>query len=184
VPSDESLRLETELFSLREVRTEDLDGICAVFEGNPGFLALRDNVAAPSGGYDPASVRQYCEGALLEPSRHLLSVTDNKSGTIVGLVDFIDQSPADELPWIGLVIVHRAHQRTGAGTAVVQAVAAHLASLGNPAVRMAVIDENTVGLRFVESLGFEPCGSAPVTTKGGLREALLFELALPLPDSV
>jgi RimJ/RimL family protein N-acetyltransferase len=175
--------LETERFRLREVSAGDLDEICAVFASNPTFLALRDNAAAPSGGYDPATVKQYCEGALLDPARHLLVVTHKESGATVGLVDFIDESPADEMPWIGLVIIHRSYQRAGAGTSVVQAIAAHLESLSHRAVRMAVMEGNEAGLGFLRSIGCDEFASTSVSTAGEARKAVLFELALALPDS-
>ena len=175
---DEAFRVGK--FRLREVTTEDLDEICAVFESNPDFLLLRAEAVASSGGYEPAAVRQYCEGALLDPGRHLLVVADEESRTTLGLVDFIDLSPADDVPWIGLVIVHRSHQRLGAGTAAVQAVAAHLASQGHSVARMAVIKEYEVGLSFVRSLGCDEYATASVLTDHELGSALLFELALPL----
>ena len=162
---------------------EDVEDICAVFASNPDFVALRDNVAAPPGGYDPASVKQYCDGALLDPLRHLLVATDKESGTTVGLVDFVDRSPADGVPWIGLVIIHQSHQRAGAGSSVVQAIASHLASRGHSVVRMAVMEGNESALRFVRHVGCEEYASASVPTRGGSREAVLFELFLPLSAS-
>ena len=183
MPRPESLRLETERFELHDITPEDLEDLCGVFESNADFLALRDNLAAPSGGYDPASVRQYCEGAMLDALRHVLVVTDKESTTTVGLVDFVDESPADGVPWIGLVIIHQSYQRAGAGTSVVQTIAVHLASLGHSVVRMAVMEANDVGLRFVRRMGCEEYASASVPTTGGTGEAVLFELALPLLNS-
>ena len=183
MPHDQSLSLEIGRFRLREVEAEDLEDIYAVFESNPEFLALREDVAALSGGYDRAAVKSYWEGAMLEPQRHLLLVAEAESKVTVGLVDFVDQSPADGMPWIGLVIVHRAHQRCGVGSAALRAVATYLATWGHPAVRMAVIEANDAGLAFARSSGFKDFASASVLTKTGIRQALLLELALSVPSS-
>ncbi len=182
---EEPLRLETDRCRLRPVGAGDLDDVYRVFASNPSFLTLREDIAAAPGGYDPVAVRQYWELADLDPDRHLLLAADRETGTTVGLVDFVDRSPADGLPWIGLVMVHRSHQRRGIGSEIVRAMMAHLASMGNPGVRMAVIEGNQPGLGFARSVGFQGYGGAEASTPGASRRVVLMELPLPLspPES-
>lgn len=175
--------LETDEFWLREVVADDLEDVHLVFESNPGFLALRADIGATPGGYDLASVKQYWEMAALDPQRHLLVVADKETDMILGLVDFVDQSPADGMPWIGLVMIHRSHQRRRVGAAALQAVAAYLASQGHSAVRMAVIEGNKAGLGFARSAGFEDYGSAAIPTPSAARRIVLLELALSIRTS-
>jgi len=69
------------------------------------------------------------------------------------------------------------------GTTVLRAVAGHLARSGHSAVRMAILEGNEAGLGFLRSAGCSDLGSAPIPTMADGRRALLFELALPIPDS-
>jgi len=147
-----------------------------VFRSNPEFLSLRDNVSATAGGYDQTSVKQYWELATLDPQRHLMLVVETATGAAVGLVDFVDQSPFDGLPWIGLVMIHRRCQRRGAGTEALNGVANHLASQGSPAVRMGVFQSDEAGLELARRCGFEPYGSAQVPTLETAQEVVLLEL--------
>ena len=183
MPGDESLQLDAERFQLREITVEDLDGVHLVFQSNPDFLGLRADPAASAGGYDLESLRRYWEGALFDAPRHLLLVADKETGKTVGLVDFVDESPADGMPWIGLLLIHKSHQRRGVGSAVLRAVVTHLESQGSRAVRMAIVEGNEAGLGFLLSSGWKDLGSASIPTMADGRRALLFELALPIADS-
>jgi RimJ/RimL family protein N-acetyltransferase len=182
VEHDEALEPVSDRFRLRETTAEDLEDVLSVFRSNPEFLSLRDNASAIAGGYDQASVKQYWELATLDPQRHLMLVAEAATGMAVGLVDFIDQSPVDRLPWIGLVMVHGRWQRRGAGTAALKGVTDHLASKGHRAVRMAVFEANEAGLGFARRCGFEPYGSAEASTMETSRRVVLLELGLaPVP---
>ncbi len=152
---DESLELETDRLQMREVVADDVELLHQVFESNQDFLAFREDIASAPGGYDLASVERYWEMARLDPNRHLLMVEDKATGASVGLVDLVSRSPADGLPWIGLVMTHRSYQRRGVASEAMGAVTAHLATQGHPAVRMAVIEGNEVGLSFARRVGFE-----------------------------
>lgn len=170
-------QLHSARFELREAEASDLDDIHAVFASRPEFLALREDIAAASPGYDRNAVKTYCDMAMLDPDRHLLVIVDRVTSARVGLVDFVIQSPADGLPWIGLVMTHRAHGRQGVASEAVEALAEYLASQGRRAVRMAVMEASATGLEFAHNVGFEDFGTA--TASPGNREVVLMELALP-----
>ena len=162
----EPFELVSDRFRLREATADDLEVVLSVFRSNPEFLSLRDNVSATAGGYDQTSVKNYWELATLDPQRHVM------------LVDFVDQSPFDGLPWIGLVMIHRRCQRRGAGTEALNGVATHLASQGSPAVRMGVFQSNEAGLELARRCGFEPYGSAQAPTLETAQEVVLLELVM------
>ena len=164
---------ETERLLLREAERADLPDVHGMFASNPEFLALRDDIAS----YDLAAVTRYWEMATLDPDRHVLVIVDKEAGAPVGLVDFARRSPADGLPWIGLVMTHGHHQGRGVGTEAVRAVTDHLASEGHTAVRMAVVEGNEAGLEFARRVGFEAYGhsAAPMGTPG---QVVLLELPL------
>ena len=145
-----------------------------VFASNPDFLQLREEMAP----YDLESVTRYWEAATLGPGRHVLVVVHKDTGIVIGVLDFVDQSPADGRPWIGLVTIHRDHQRRGFGTEVVHAVAGFVGSHGHHGVRMAVIEDDETGLAFARHVGFEAYGQAGAAAGGTNRRVARMELSV------
>lgn len=172
------LRWETDRLQIREVEARDLEDLHAVFASNADFLWLRENIAATNAGYDLTALSHYWEHAALDPGRYVLSVCAKQGGPAIGLVDFVDQSPADGMPWIGLVVIHADHQRRGVGSEAVMAVTAHLQLQGHSAVRMAVLEDNEAGKEFARSLGFKDYETSLTPTGGMPRLVVLLELHL------
>ncbi len=171
--------MATDRLLLREVGADDLRDVHGVFGSNPDFLALREEMAP----YDLESVTRYWEMATLDPARHVLLVVHQDTGAVVGVLDFVDQSPADGRPWIGLVMIHGDHQRRGLGTEAVHAVARFAGSSGHRGVRMAVIEENESGLAFARHVGFEILGGAGTEAGGTHRRVASMELPVGPRDS-
>lgn len=178
VPTDEPPELETTRFRLRPAVAADLEQIHAIFQSNPDFLALRRDIAAVSRSYDLAEVTSYWEQATLQPDRHLLVITNKPTGAAIGLLDFVVESPADGLPWLGLIIVHHMQQRRGVASEALGAVVQHLASRGCPALRMAVTEGNTTGAAFGVSFGFESYATAATPAANAESHIILMELRL------
>lgn len=168
----EPLRVETDRLLLREVDTGDLQDVHRVFASNPDFLQLREEMAP----YDLESVTRYWEMAKLDPRRHVLLVVHKNTGMVIGVLDFVDQSPVDGEPWIGLVMIHSGHHRHGFGTEAVHAVAGFVGSQGRRGVRMAVIEDNETGLAFARHAGFEAYGQAGAAAVGTNRRVASMEL--------
>lgn len=175
----EPLRLGTDRLLLREVEPGDLQFVHGVFASNPDFLRLREEMAP----YDLESVTRYWEMATLDPRRHVLVVVHKASESVIGVVDFVDQSPADSTPWIGLVIIHRDHQRRGFGTEAVHAVAGLVGSQGHRGVRMAVTEDNEAGMTFARHVGFQPFGQAVSTAGEANRPVASMELSVDPRES-
>lgn len=150
-----------------------------MFASNPDFLQLREEMAP----YDLESVTRYWEAAALDPGRHVLLVAQKNTGIAIGVLDFVDQSPADGKPWIGLVMIDRDHQRHGFGTEAVRAVAGLVGSQGHRSVRMAVIEESETGLAFAGHVGFEASGHAGSAARGTNRRVVPMELLVDPRDT-
>ncbi len=175
----EPLRLGTDRLLLREVDSGDLQDLHRVFASNPDFLQLREEIAS----YDLASVARYWEVASFDPGRHVLLVVHKNTGIAIGLLDFVDQSPTDGKPWIGLVMIHQGHQRHGFGTEAVHAVTDLIGSRGHRKLRMAVIEDNEQGLAFARHLGFEAYGQAGAVEEERDEGVALMELLIDPLDA-
>lgn len=149
-----------------------------VFASNPDFVALRAEIADRTSGYDQEAVAEYCTLAMLDPDRTLLAIVDRVTAAPLGLVDFVEQSPSDLVPWIGLVIVHRSQQRRGIGTEAVTTLMDDLGETGYRVVRSAVVATNRAGLEFAGSLGFERYDTTSVADRDVSVQVLLMERAL------
>lgn len=159
---------------LREVDTGDLEDLHRVFASNSDFLRLREEMAA----YDLESVTRYWEIAALDPGRHILLIVHKDTGIAIGLLDFIEQSPTDGRPWIGLVMIHVDHQRQGFGTDAVLAVTDHVRSGEHGGVHMAVIERNEKGLTFARHIGFEAYGQGGAIAEGTDERVTLMKLEI------
>lgn len=179
VRTGEPFHLGTDRLLLREVDTGDLRDLHRVFASNPDFLQLREEMAP----YDLESVTRYWEVATLDPGRHILLVVQKKTRIAIGVVDFVDQSPSDGKPWIGLLMIHRSHQRHGFGTEAVHAVTDLLGSRGHRGVRMAVIEDNENGLAFAHHVGFEAHGQAGAAPEETSERVALMELSIDPRDA-
>jgi RimJ/RimL family protein N-acetyltransferase len=164
---------------LREVDRGDLQDVHRVFASNPDFLRLREEVAP----YDLESVTRYWEVATLDPERHVLLVVHENTGIVIGVLDFVDQSPADGKPWIGLVMIDHSHHRQGFGTEAVRAVASFVGSQGRRGVRMAVMEDNETGLAFARHVGFETFGQGGAAVGGTNRRVASMELLVDPGDA-
>ena len=103
---------------------------------------------------------------------------DRATNSTVGLVDFVEELPADGLPWIGLVIVDHPAQRQGLGSEALTTVIAGLGSASHPTVHMAVMEANAPCLTFAESIGFTAYDTATAATSRGTQSVILMELRL------
>lgn len=151
----DSLPWETVRLRLREATDEDVAAVESLFASNPDFVALRSDIAGSGAGYSREAVRDYCRAATIDPTRCLLAVDNLSTNQTVGIIDFVETSPADNVPWIGFVLVDGAQQRNGFGSEAVFALMDRLRSGGAQVVRMATLPNNPVGLAFASSLGFE-----------------------------
>jgi RimJ/RimL family protein N-acetyltransferase len=175
----EPLHLGTDRLQLRDVDTGDLQDLHRVFASNPDFLQLREEIES----YDLESVTRYWDAASFDPGRHVLLIVNKNTGVAVGLLDFVDQSPADGRPWIGLVMIHRSHQRHGFGTEAVRAVTDLVGSWGHRSVRMAVTEGNENGVAFARHVGFRSYGQAGTAGEGTNERVALMELSIDPRDT-
>lgn len=174
----EPIGLHTDRLLLREVDSSDLEAVHRVFDSNPDFLQFREMMES----YDLDSVTRYWEAASFDSARHVLLVVRKDTGIAIGLLDFIDQSPTDGKPWVGLIMIHDEHQRHGFGTEAVRAVTDLVGSRGHRSVRMAVITGNEKGSAFARHVGFEAYGQAGAREEGA-HEVALMELSIDPRDA-
>mgnify|MGYP001591626937 FL=1 len=163
---------------LKEATIGDPRRIPRIFASNPSFLSLRRDIADSPTGYDLESVARYCETAMFDAARHLLLAEDKSSGEAIGLIDFVEVSPADGHAWIGLILVGGEHHRQGYGAEMVLAICRRLRSTGKADVRVAVLEDNQPGRDFLDRLGFSPYDAAAISTTPESGPAILMQKEL------
>ena len=170
--------MKSDRLCLKEATIGDHRRIHRIFASNPDFLSLRRDIADTPTGYDLESVARYCETAMFDAARHLLLAVDKTSGEPIGLIDFVEASPADGHPWIGLILVGGDHHHQGYGSEMVGAICRRLKSTGKSSVRVAVLESNQPGQEFLGRLGFRPYDAAAITTTPESGPAILMERQL------
>lgn len=109
--------------------------------------------------------------AKISPGRWLSGIYVKPSQVAVGVLDFMEESPGDGLPWVGLLMVHAEHQGRGYAREALGALLERGRKRGWRALRVAVLRHNRAGLAFARRLGFQEVGassSAPDGDPGAL----------------
>lgn len=100
-----------------------------------------------------------------EVSRELLNaVTESYliklNGDYVGLIDFLPRNPNDQVPWIGLLMIHHHFHSCGYGRKAYFAFEDVLRKRGFLEVRIGVLQVNKIAIEFWESIGFTFYGNS------------------------
>lgn len=132
-----------------EVGESDLPDLLEISLSHPEFLDLTEGSAGEHGHYDLEMLQRDWWLGTLEPGRRQL-VGRLAGGAAAVRLDLLDRNPRDGFPWIGLLMVHRDHDRQGLGS---EAAAASVELLGGPPVRLGVLDGNAPALAFWTRLG-------------------------------
>jgi RimJ/RimL family protein N-acetyltransferase len=159
-------------FAIAPLTADDLDEALAVYDSQPEYQAIVEGSAGQPGYYDLGMLQRDWSIAQITPERTFAGMRLHESRALVGLLDWLDPNPNDGLPWIGLILVARPHERLGYAREAVEELIAHA---GWPLVREAVIADNGAGLALARSLGFEQYGETERALAGGLRRLLLLE---------
>jgi GNAT superfamily N-acetyltransferase len=74
--------------------------------------------------------------------------------TYIGLVDYLMENPKDQLPWLGLLMIHGDYHSHGFGKQAFALYENEMVKRGVKQVRLGVIKENAKAHTFWKSLGF------------------------------
>lgn len=161
---------------MRALTPDDLQGVLGVYVSNPDYLRLTEGSAGEPGRYDIGMLQRDVAVAQATPGRHLQGVY-TRDGEPVGVLDWLEENPADGNPWIGLLIVHARRQREGIAAEVLELLCSRLRALGASSVRAAVIARNEAGLAFARFASFEPV-SATLRRMASEEEVVVMERSL------
>lgn len=148
-------RFETSRLVIHELAPEDLGAVFDVYATNGPYLELTSGVGGEPGHFDLEALQRDYAVAQAMPGRHMDGIYLREGDGPIGVLDWIEENPADDIPWIGLVIVHAGWQRRGIATEAVDGLGAHLRARGAERVRMAVIERNEPALALAGSLGLD-----------------------------
>lgn len=148
-----------------------------LYRATPGYWQLYQHATVP-----PGQAARDMRNATETPGRYMMGVVQptatstavalqtngtedarepDKSGELIGLVDFRLDWPEPSVAYLGMVMVAERHQRRGIGTAAWTLLQPWLAGdAGMQKVRLGVEQFNTGALQFFEQLGFTLTGEA------------------------
>ncbi|SFE61364.1 Acetyltransferase (GNAT) family protein [Paenibacillus algorifonticola] len=78
----------------------------------------------------------------------------NENNECVGIITYLPQNPNDHHPWIGLLIIHKEHERAGIGTLALKLLEEELVAQRIDKVRLCVQNGNHKGASFWKKNGF------------------------------
>ncbi|MET7566943.1 bifunctional GNAT family N-acetyltransferase/NUDIX hydrolase [Streptomyces sp. NPDC005492] len=133
---------------------ELLTELTALYASHHAFHALSGDFPDPE-DIRPEQVATALADELADPEVEVLLA--RSAGRLVGIAITLHThpDPADEDPWIGLLMVDAAQQQRGYGRQLATLVEDRFRAAGRTAVRLAVLDSNPQGLAFWTALGYE-----------------------------
>jgi GNAT superfamily N-acetyltransferase len=138
---------------IRELRgkPEDVAELQRVLEGAPGYCE-RVLGGLPGPGEGQSLYTTLPEGKGYE-DKFVYGIFRN--GDMVGCLDVVRGYPADNVAFLGLLLIAEAHQGQGIGRAVYEQIEAHCRSWpGIRRIRLAVVETNAMVIPFWDKMGF------------------------------
>jgi RimJ/RimL family protein N-acetyltransferase len=152
---DEHIELESARLVMHEVAPDDLPSLLPVYLSNPEYVAQSEGSRGEVGYFDLEMFQRDWQIAQMTPGRHMLGMYLKETNEAVGLADFLEENPEDSQPWLGFLMIARAHQRQGLGAEAFERLAAYFNDrYGWPSLRVGVMKTNTAALAFWRRLGF------------------------------
>ncbi|WP_042455683.1 GNAT family N-acetyltransferase [Neobacillus dielmonensis] len=74
--------------------------------------------------------------------------------TYIGVLDYLEENPNDQFPWLGVLMIHADYQGFGFGEQAYALFENEMIKRGFNTVRIGVIKENLKAKQFWEKLGF------------------------------
>ncbi|RDI47687.1 GNAT family N-acetyltransferase [Falsibacillus pallidus] len=96
--------------------------------------------------------KEYEESKKLKTERYLVKI----DGKALGVIDFCPLNLNDQMPWLGLLVMHRSVQANGLGKEVYIEFEKQLKKRNFNVIRLGVIEGNKKACGFWKSIGFSP----------------------------
>ena len=142
------------MITMHPCSTETIEIELDIINSNPEYNLLANDKEQLT--YDDI-VQEHKEGKELPTERYLLKDND----VYVGLLDFLMCNPSDQKPWLGLLMIHQAHQRRGYAKRAYEAYEQLMRERGVTEIRLGVITSNENALRLWQALGYESYAEKP-----------------------
>ncbi|MDV9175007.1 bifunctional GNAT family N-acetyltransferase/NUDIX hydrolase [Streptomyces sp. W16] len=139
---------------------ELLTELTALYASNHAFHALSGDFPDPE-DIRPEQVATALADELADPDTEVLLA--RSAGRLVGIAITLGAhpDPADDDPWIGLLMIDATQQQQGHGRQLASLVEDRFRAAGRTAVRLAVLDNNPRGLAFWTALGYDVVDHRP-----------------------
>ncbi len=130
---------------------QEIAEVVGLYESNPEYWRA-------AGEYSPGNIRagrveaDLRKEAAAEGAEVLLA--RDPQGRLNGILCLLDRHPVDDLPWIGLLMVHGDLHRTGIGRVLADMTEQRYRNEGREGVRLAVLESHPPALRFWISQGW------------------------------
>ena len=170
---DEPIKVESARLVIREAAPDDLPLLLPVYLSNPEYVAQSEGSRGEAGYFDLEMFQRDWQIAQMTPGRHMLGVYLKETSEAVGLADFLEENPEDGQPWLGSLMIARAHQRQGLGSEAFTRLAEYFKNhYGWPSLHVGVMKTNTVALAFSRRMRFQEIGDEAGQPRVTLQRAL------------
>lgn len=131
------------ILSSRDMITIELD----IMNSHPEYNLLSDGKKYLT---KEDMMEEHDEGNELEKERYLIKYEDQ----YIGIIDFIMENPRDQMPWLGLLIIHKDWNNKSLAKLALSKYVEIMRSRNISEVRLGCYAENTKGIHFWKNNGF------------------------------
>ncbi|SDX16150.1 Protein N-acetyltransferase, RimJ/RimL family [Marininema mesophilum] len=161
----------TPRLQVRKVEASDLPTLLPIYQSNPTYVEWEGE---QSGHYDLSMIERDWQMATSTPGRHLAAIHRKKEDKAIGIVEWLEEHPLDQFPWLGLLIIHGDEQRKGVGHEVVKGFIHYAKETTSwQSLRIAVFEENQPAQTFWQTLGFVPFETVERQLASGVMKRLI-----------
>lgn len=146
--------LETVRLTLAKTTAEDLAALLPVYQTNRQFLTWSFESPDLATDYGLAQLQNEWQAVQYDSSREMWLAKLKSSGQVIATIDFLEQNPSDNLPWLGLLLVHGDFQGQGYGQEIFQSLVAYYRDEKKwTNFRLSVLNQNKKALAFWQKQG-------------------------------
>lgn len=159
----------TNRLHIKPIEAIHVDCLYQVYMSNPDYVNLAEGTNDGIGTYTKEQMLRDLHIAELT-GRKVIGIFKKEDQNLIGFLEYWEKADVDQMPWLGLVIIHKKYQRKGYGTEVTKAFLQWATSAGWPEVRIAVVEDLKDVLSFWQSLGFQPFAKQEKRFPSGMKQ--------------
>ncbi|AKM17832.1 GNAT family N-acetyltransferase [Geobacillus stearothermophilus] len=160
---------ETDRLLIKPIESIHVNALYEIYMSNPDYVNLTEGTTDGEGSYTKEQMLRDLHIAELT-GRQVMGIFKKMDQEMIGFLEYWEKADVDQMPWLGLLIIHKKYQGKGYGTEVTKGFLQWATSVGWPEVRIAVVKDLKDVVSFWQSFGFLPFAEKDKRFPSGMKQ--------------